>query len=97
MMIYTDIKRKDTSAMRQLIDDVIGDYETSKVAVVAIIFVTASGTVNTGFRLDEWVTARGPSASHGRNKITRVAVVHRLRWSVSERHRSHGRIILLVR
>ena len=63
MMIYTDIERIDTSAMRQLIDDVIGDDETSKVAVVAIIFVTARGTVNTGFRLDEWVTARSTSAS----------------------------------
>jgi hypothetical protein len=91
-MIYTEIERKDTCAMRQLIDDVIGDYESSKVTVVAIIFVATRRSVNTGFGLDEWVTARR-SASHAWHWIIGVAVVWR---SVSERRRSYWRIILLV-
>ena len=87
--------------MRQLIDDVIGDYESCKVAVVAIVLVTTRGSVNSGFGLDEWITARGLTASHVWNTrrpvIIRVAVIHRLRRSVSERLRSNGRIVLLVR
>ena len=71
-------ERGDTSAMRHLIDYVIGDYESCKVAVVVVVFIATRGAVNSGFGLDEWITARF-TASHGRNVclIIRVAVVHR--------------------
>ena len=101
MIIYTVMsERDDTNArMRHLKDHIVVDYESSEVAVVAVVLITARGAINTGFGLDEWITARSLAASHGgtsrRPLIIRVAVVQRRRH-VAERVLSNGRIVLLV-
>ena len=70
-------RRYECKAVRHLIDHVVAHYESSEIAVVAVVLVTARGPINTSLGLDEWITARS-TASHGgtprRQSIIRVAV-----------------------
>ena len=84
--------------MRHVKEDVVADNEFSEVTVVGIVLVTAEGSVNTGFGLDERITARNLAASHSRctplqQLIIRVALTRR--W-VAEGMRSNGWLVLLV-
>ena len=94
---YERARRYECKAVRHLKDHFVADNESREVAVVAVILVTARGPINSGFGLDERITARSLAASHGgtppRQLIIRVAVTRR---QVAEAMRSNGRLVLLV-
>ena len=48
-------RRYECKAVRHLIDHVVAHYESSEIAVVAVVLVTARGSVHTGFGLDKRV------------------------------------------
>ena len=54
---YERARRYECKAARHLKDHIVIDYESSEVAVVAVVLVTARGAVNTHFGLDEWIKA----------------------------------------
>ena len=94
---YERVRRYECKAVRHLKEHIVADNEFRKVAVVAVVLVTACGPVNASLGLDERITARSPAASHGgtppRQLIIKVAVTRR---QLAEPMRSHGRLVLLI-
>ena len=94
---YERVRRYECKAARHLKEHIIADNESREVTVIAVVLVTARGSVNASLRLDERITARflatSPGGTQRRHLIIRVAVTRR---QVAEAMRSHGRLVLLV-
>ena len=51
--------------MGHLKDHVVGDYESSEVAVIAVVLIATRGPIYSRFGLDEWIS-RGLAARNAR-------------------------------